>query len=125
MQAVFSHEQALVLELAKLVDESMTAAQRTSNTDKPPLAADSIEQIFDHAANALKETGRMMTEIRSTNPSRSCSTTSRDRPTAAKAAAPNWKAIKEQEKRMSVRLAGSPSNKPISSCADLFRASTT
>jgi hypothetical protein len=63
MQTVFSHEQALVLELAKLVDDSMSAAQRSSNKDKPPLAADSIERIFDHASSAMKETGRMMTEI--------------------------------------------------------------
>lgn len=63
MQSVFSHEQALVLELARLVDESMSVAQRSSNTDKPPLAADSIERIFDHASSAMKETGRMLTEI--------------------------------------------------------------
>lgn len=63
MQSVFSHEQALVLELARLVDESVSAMQRGASKDKPPLAADSIERIFDHASSAMKETGRMMTEI--------------------------------------------------------------
>ena len=63
MQAVFSHEQAMVLELARLIDESMTIAQRKSNEDKPAPGGDSLEKIFDHASNAMKETGRMMTEI--------------------------------------------------------------
>lgn len=63
MQSVFSHEQAMVLELARLIDQSMNLAQRQSNTDKPPLGGDSIERIFDHARNAMQETGRMMTEI--------------------------------------------------------------
>jgi hypothetical protein len=63
MQSVFSHEQAMVLELARLIDQSMSLAQRQSNGEKPPLAGDSIELIFDHARNAMQETGRMMTEI--------------------------------------------------------------
>jgi len=63
MQAVFAHEQAVVLELAKLIDESMTVATRKSNEEKPPLGSDSIERIFEHAGNAMKETGRMLTEI--------------------------------------------------------------
>jgi hypothetical protein len=63
MQAVFSHEQAMVLELARLIDESMALAQRKSNEDKPPVGGDSIEKIFDHASDAMKETGRMLTEI--------------------------------------------------------------
>ena len=61
MQAVFSHEQAMVLELARLIDESMALAQRKASADKS--AGDSIEKIFDHASNAMKETGRMLTEI--------------------------------------------------------------
>jgi hypothetical protein len=63
MQAVFAHEQAMVLELARLIDESMTVAARKSNEEKPPLGGDSIERIFDHASNAMKETGRMLTDI--------------------------------------------------------------
>jgi hypothetical protein len=63
MQSVFTHEQALVLELAKLIDENMALAQRKSNEDKTPPAGDSIDKIFDHAGNAMKETGRMLTEI--------------------------------------------------------------
>lgn len=63
MQTVFSHEQAMVLELARLIDQSMSLAQRKSNEDKPPLGGDSVERIFDHARNTMEETGRMMTEI--------------------------------------------------------------
>ncbi|HWE73620.1 MAG TPA: hypothetical protein VG328_10710 [Stellaceae bacterium] len=63
MQSVFSHEQAMVLELARLIDQSTSLTQRPSTEDKPPLRGDSIERIFDHARNAMQETGRMMTEI--------------------------------------------------------------
>jgi len=63
MQAVFSHEQAMVLELARLIDQSMSLTQRKSDEDKPPVGGDSIERIFDHARDAMQETGRMMTEI--------------------------------------------------------------
>jgi hypothetical protein len=63
MQSVFAHEQAMVLELARLIDQSMAMAPRKPNDDKPPLGGDSIERIFDHARNAMQETGRMMTEI--------------------------------------------------------------
>jgi hypothetical protein len=63
MQAVFSHEQAMVLELARLIDESMSVATRKSNEAKPPPGPDSLERIFDHASKAMKETGRMMTDI--------------------------------------------------------------
>jgi hypothetical protein len=63
MQSVLSHEQAMVMELARLIDQSMSLAQRQANEDKPPLGGDSIERIFDHARNAMQETGRMMTEI--------------------------------------------------------------
>jgi hypothetical protein len=63
MQSVFSHEQAMVLELARLIDQSMSLAQRQSNEGTPPLGSESVERIFDHARNAMQETGRMMTEI--------------------------------------------------------------
>lgn len=63
MHAVFSHEQAMVLELAKLIDESMAPAQRKTGEDKAAPGGDPIEKIFDHASNAMKETGRMLTEI--------------------------------------------------------------
>jgi hypothetical protein len=63
MQSVFAHEQAMVLELARLIDQSMAVAQRNSNEEKPPLGGDSVERIFDHARNAMQETGRMMTQI--------------------------------------------------------------
>jgi hypothetical protein len=64
MRAVFSHEQAMVLELARLIDESVATAARASNEDKSlPLGTDSIDRIFDHASNAMKETGRMLTDI--------------------------------------------------------------
>ncbi|HXE28934.1 MAG TPA: hypothetical protein VN656_10495 [Stellaceae bacterium] len=63
MQSVFAHEQAMVLELARLIDQSMTVAQPKSNEEKSPLGGESIERIFDHARNAMQETGRMLTQI--------------------------------------------------------------
>lgn len=63
MQAVFAHEQAMVLELARLIDESMAVAARGSNEDKPPLASKSIDRIFEHAGQAMTETGRMLSEM--------------------------------------------------------------
>jgi hypothetical protein len=63
MQSVFAHEQAMVLELARLIDQNMAVAPRKSSEDKPPPGGESIERIFDHARNAMQETGRMMTEI--------------------------------------------------------------
>jgi hypothetical protein len=63
MQSVFAHEQAMVLELARLIDQSMAVAPRKSNEEKPPPGGESMERIFDHARNAMQETGRMMTEI--------------------------------------------------------------
>ncbi|HXR85919.1 MAG TPA: hypothetical protein VN728_03065 [Stellaceae bacterium] len=63
MQSVFAHEQAMVLELARLIDQSMGAAQAKSGEEKSPLGGESMERIFDHARNAMQETGRMLTEI--------------------------------------------------------------
>jgi len=63
MQSVFAHEQAMVLELARLIDQSMGVAPGKSAAEKPPLGGASIERIFDHARNAMEETGRMLTEI--------------------------------------------------------------
>lgn len=63
MQAVFMHEQAMVLELARLIDESMMLAARKSNEEKPPLGRETIDRVFDHARGAMTETGRMLTDI--------------------------------------------------------------
>ncbi len=63
MQSVFAHEQAMVLELARLIDQSMAVAPRKSSEDKPPPGGESMERIFDHARNAMEETGRMVTQI--------------------------------------------------------------
>lgn len=63
MQSVFAHEQAMVLELARLIDQSMAVVPRKSNEEKSPPGGESIERIFDHARNAMQETGRMLTEI--------------------------------------------------------------
>jgi hypothetical protein len=63
MQTVFSHEQAMVLELARLIDQSLSLGQPKPNADKPPYGGESVERIFDHARNAMQETGRMMTQI--------------------------------------------------------------
>ena len=63
MQSVFAHEQAMVLELARLIDQSMAVAPGKSSQEKPPPGGESMERIFDHARNAMQETGRMLTEI--------------------------------------------------------------
>jgi hypothetical protein len=63
MQSVFAHEQAMVLELARLIDESMGVSQGKASERRPPHGGDSVERIFDHARNAMQETGRMLTEI--------------------------------------------------------------
>jgi hypothetical protein len=63
MQSVFAHEQAMVLELARLIDQSMGVAQSKPSKQKPPRGGESMERIFDHARNAMQETGRMLTEI--------------------------------------------------------------
>ena len=63
MQSVFAHEQAMVLELARLIDQSMGVAPDKSSEEKPSPSGESMERIFDHARNAMQETGRMLTEI--------------------------------------------------------------
>ena len=63
MQSVLAHEQAMVLELARLIDQSMGVAQGKVSEEKPPRSGESMERIFDHARNAMQETGRMLTEI--------------------------------------------------------------
>ena len=62
LQSVFAHEQEMVLELARLIDQSMTVAPRKPSEEKPD-GGESIERIFDHARNAMQETGRMLTQI--------------------------------------------------------------
>ena len=63
MQSVFAHEQAMVLELARLIDQSMALAQPKPTGEQLPQGGESIERIFDHARNAMQETGRMLTQI--------------------------------------------------------------
>ena len=63
MQSVLAHEQAMVLELARLIDQSMGVAQGKASEEKPPRGGERMERIFDHARNAMQETGRMLTEI--------------------------------------------------------------
>lgn len=63
MQSVFAHEQAMVLELARMIDQSMGVGSGKPSEEKPPAGGDSMDRIFDHARNAMQETGRMLTEI--------------------------------------------------------------
>ena len=63
MQSVFAHEQAMVLELARLIDQSMGVAQHKSGEEKASFGGESMERIFDHARKAMQETGRMLTDI--------------------------------------------------------------
>lgn len=63
LQAVFQHEQAMVLELAKVIDEATTQAARKSNEGRPALGNESMERIFEHAGKAMQESGKMLTDI--------------------------------------------------------------
>jgi hypothetical protein len=63
LQSVFNHEQQLVLELARLVDETVTQTQRAANGERPAPGMESMDKIFEHANNAMKESGRMLTDI--------------------------------------------------------------
>ncbi len=63
LQAVFQHEQAMVLELAKVIDEATTQAARKSNEGRPALGNESMERIFEHAGKAMQESGQMLTDI--------------------------------------------------------------
>lgn len=63
LQSVFQHEQALVLELAKLIDETTLQAARKTNEDRPVLSKEGMERIFEHASKAMQESGKMLTDI--------------------------------------------------------------
>ncbi len=63
LQSVFQHEQAMVLELARVIDEATTQAARKSNEGQPALGSESMERIFEHAGNAMRESGNMLTDI--------------------------------------------------------------
>jgi hypothetical protein len=63
LQSVFAHEQALVLELAKAIDEATAQASRQSNAVKPLPASESLDRIFEHASKAMQESGKMLTDI--------------------------------------------------------------
>jgi hypothetical protein len=63
LQAVFQHEQAMVLELAKIIDDTTLQVVRQSNEDRPKLGTESMERIFEHAGRAMQESGKMLTDI--------------------------------------------------------------
>jgi hypothetical protein len=63
LQAVFAHEQALVLELAKIVDDTMTQASGKPGDDRSAPGKENMQRVFDHAANAMQESGKMLTDI--------------------------------------------------------------
>lgn len=63
LQSVFQHEQALVLELARVIDEATGQAARQSNAPRPALGAESMDRIFEHAGKAMQESGKMLTDI--------------------------------------------------------------
>ena len=63
LQSVFQHEQAMVLELAKVVDEATSQAARKSNEERPPVGNESLERVFAHASKAMEESGKMLTDI--------------------------------------------------------------
>ncbi len=63
LQAVFAHEQAMVLELAKIVDDTMAQASGKPAADRPTPGPENLQRVFDHAANAMQESGKMLTDI--------------------------------------------------------------
>lgn len=63
LQTVFQHEQAMVLELARAIDEATASAARKSNEERPALGSESFERIFEHAAKAMQESGKMLGDI--------------------------------------------------------------
>ena len=63
LQSVFQHEQAMVLELAKVIEEATAKAARASNEDRPALGNEGMERIFQHASKAMEESGKMLTDI--------------------------------------------------------------
>jgi len=62
LQSVFAHEQALVLELARVIDEVTGQAARPGE-GRPALGAESMERVFEHASKAMEESGKMLTDI--------------------------------------------------------------
>ena len=63
LQSVFQHEQALVLELAKVVDEVTMPVARKSNEARSAVGQEGIERVFEHASKAMQESGKMLTDI--------------------------------------------------------------
>lgn len=63
MQSVFAHEQAMMMELAKAVEEVTSRATSASNSERPAPSDESLDRIFEHAGKAMQESGRMLTDI--------------------------------------------------------------
>ena len=63
LQSVFQHEKAMVLELARAIDEATTQATRSSNEGRPALGQESMDRLFEHAGKAMQESGKMLTDI--------------------------------------------------------------
>lgn len=63
LQSVFAHEQALVLELAKAIDETTSRSVGPSAGKGSSLAGTNLDRIFEHASKALQESGKMLTDI--------------------------------------------------------------
>lgn len=63
LQSVFQHEQAMMLELARVIDETTVQAARSSDEGRPALAKESMDRMFEHAGKAMQESGKMLTDI--------------------------------------------------------------
>jgi len=63
LQSVLRHEQDMVLELARVIDEAAAQATRSSNEDRPALGTETMDRIFEHAGKAMQESGKMLTDI--------------------------------------------------------------
>lgn len=63
LQSVFAQEQAMMLELARIIDETMGQAARQSNAERPALGPERIERIFEQAGKVMQESGKMLTDM--------------------------------------------------------------
>jgi len=63
LQSVFHHEQAMMLELAKVIGEATAQATKPSDEKQAALGKEGVERIFDHASKAMEESGKMLTDI--------------------------------------------------------------
>jgi len=63
LQSVLAHEQAMMLELARAVEETTAKAAGQSKAGEPAPSDENLDRIFEHAGKAMQESGKMLTDI--------------------------------------------------------------